>query len=317
VGASEPLGSRHGGLVEYPGGALLVNRLLRWMTACLVALMVSGIGGVPAFAAGVGATEPPPLVVGVFPRRNAILTSDLFSPLVEYLSRELHRNVQLQTAKDFSAFWEGVKAGRYDVVHYNQYHYVVSADRYRVIAHNEEFGSGTIRGAIYVRRDSGISDLEQLRGRSVLFGGGPDAMMSYIVPRYMLMRAGLSESDFITRFAASPPNAVLGVFYRQSDAGGAGDVVIDLPMVKRSIRTEEIAIIARSEPIVQLPWAVKRDMPEQLAQRIQQLLTTLKDSEEGRAILKTANLTGLVPSEDRDYDHCREIIREVAPEALQ
>ncbi len=295
-----------------------MNWLLQLVGVSLLVLVSTDVISESVEAAGIGTPEQPtPLVIGIFPRRNATLTSDLFTPLVNYLSRELQREVVLQTAKDFPTFWEGVANGRYDVVHYNQYHYVVSADRYRVIAHNEEFGSGTIRGAIYVRRDSGIQSLEQLRGRSVLFGGGPDAMMSYILPRYMLKQAGLVESDFVSHFAASPPNAVLGVFYRQTDSSGAGDVVIDLPMVRQTVPTEQIAIIARSEPVVHLPWVVKRDMPPHLAQQIRSLLISLKDSEEGRAILKAARLTGLAPSEDADYDRCREIVREVAPEALQ
>lgn len=293
-------------------------RRLIVLGSTLTILLSIGAHGTLVTAAGALETgHRDPLVVGVFPRRNATLTSDLFAPLVKYLSRELEREVQLQTAKDFAAFWQGVETGRFDVVHYNQYNYVKSADRYRVIAHNEEFGRGTISGAIYVRRDSGIRSLEQLRGRVVLFGGGPDAMMSHIVPRHMLNRAGLEDSDFVSRFASSPPNAVLGVFYRQADASGAGDVVIDLPVVKQTVRTEEIDIVSRSEPIVHLPWAVKRDMPGQLADRIQQLLTTLKDSQKGRAILKAARLTGLTRSEDRDYDRCREIIGEVAPRVLQ
>jgi phosphonate transport system substrate-binding protein len=276
------------------------------------------VAGVPAEPAGTQASEPnAPLVIGIFPRRNATLTSDLFTPLVAYLSRELNREVQLQTAKNFTAFWEQVRAGSYDIVHYNQYHYVESSDLYRVIAHNEEFGRGTISGAIYVRRDSGIQSLEQLRGRRILFGGGRDAMMSYIVPRYMLKRAGLEESDFITSFASSPPNAVLGVFYKQTDAGGAGEVVIDLPVVKRMVKTEEVSILSRSEPIVHLPWVVRRDMPQELAGKIQRLLVTLKESEEGRAILKMSRITGLAPSEDHDYDRCREIIREVSAEQIE
>ena len=286
--------------------------------AGLIVLITLSKEAPPALAAAVEAKEPQPapLIVGVFPRRNATLTSDLFTPLAQYLSRKLQREVRLQTAKDFPAFWQGVEEGRYDLVHYNQYHYVLSADRYRVIAHNEEFGHGTISGAIYVRRDSGIESLQQLRGRSILFGGGPSAMMSYIVPRYMLQQAGVAESDFETRFAASPPNAVLGVFFHQSDAGGAGDVVIDLPVVKKSVQVEEIRMLARSEPIIHLPWAVKQDMSTQLAEQIRQLLVGLKGSEEGQAILKAARLTGLAPSDDRDYDRCREIVREVVPDAL-
>jgi phosphonate transport system substrate-binding protein len=292
-----------------------VSRLLFIASLILIAFISISAARVPAETTGVENAESQlPLVIGIFPRRNATLTSDLFSPLAEYLSTELGREVRLQTAKNFSAFWDEVQAESYDIVHYNQYHYVASSDRYRVIAHSEEFGSGTIRGAIYVRRDSGIHSLEQLRGRKILFGGGPNAMMSHIVPRYMLKQAGLEDSDFVTSFASSPPNAVLGVFYRQSDAGGAGDVVIDLPVIKRMVQTEEITIISRSEPIVHLPWAVKRDMPERLIERIRQLMTTLSDHEEGLAILKVARMTGLTSSKDRDYNRCREIIQEVASE---
>jgi phosphonate transport system substrate-binding protein len=305
------------GVLGITAGVSLVSRLWQVLGLSLAILLFNGLLAAPVSIAGVQkAKAQQPLVLGVFPRRNATLTSDLFSPLAEYLSRELGREVRLQTTKDFPTFWEQVRAGNYDIVHYNQYHYVESSDSYRVIAHNEEFGRGTISGAIYSRRDSGINSLEQLRGRKILFGGGPDAMMSYIVPRYMLKQAGLGHSDYITSFASSPPNAALGVFYRQSDAGGAGDVVIDLPVVKRMIPTEEIVMIARSEPVVHLPWAVKREMPEQLVERIRQLLVTLKDSEEGRAILKVARITGFTSSEDRDYDRCREIIREVIPEPV-
>lgn len=269
----------------------------------------------PASTEQPAAKSPAPITVGVFPRRNAILTSELFSPLAEYLSRQLGREVRLMTAKDFPAFWEGVEAGRYDVVHYNQYHYVVTADRYRVIAHNEEFGRGTIRGAVYVRRDSGIERLDQLRGKTIMFGGGTDAMMAYIVPRYLLMEAGLKNGDVSERFATSPPNAVLGAFYRQADAAGAGDVVIEMPAVTKAIEVTQLKIIAESEPINHLPWVVKRDMPPALAERIQQLITTLKDNPEGRAVLKAARLSGIAPSQDSDYDECRKIIRAVMPEA--
>lgn len=251
--------------------------------------------------------------MGVFPRRHATLTNQLFAPLAQYLSRQLERPVELVTAKDFDAFWEGVEAGRYDLVHYNQYHYVESADRYRVVAHNEEFGNAKIAGALYVRRDSGITEVAQLRGRTIVFGGGPDAMMSAIVPQYLLLQAGLGPDDYTTRYANSPPNSVLAVYYRQADAAGAGEVVIDLPVVRKSIRPETVTIIARSEPIQHLPWAVRRDMPAPLRERIQALLAGLGDSEEGRGLLEQARLTGLGAAEDADYDICREIIQRVDP----
>lgn len=249
--------------------------------------------------------------MGVFPRRNAILTSELFTPLAEYLSENLHRPVKLVTTKDFPSFWEGVQSKRYDIVHYNQYHYVESTDNYQVIACNEEQGHETISGALYVRTDSGITSISQLKGRKIIFGGGRDAMMSYIVPRYLLLQEGLTEQDYTPVFASNPLNAVLAVYFKQVDAGGAGDIVMNLPKIKKIAHNDTLTYLKQSVPIKHLPWAVRRDMALPLKLKIQLLMANLKDSDKGKAILDAARVTNFRIARDSDYNSARTIIKEV------
>ena len=249
--------------------------------------------------------------MGVFPRRNAAETTRLFKPMADYLGEQLGRKVNLVTAKDFESFWLGVTERRYDVVHYNQYHYIRSAQNYEVVAHIEEFGKSTIAGVLYVRKDSGITALAQLRGRTVLFGGGEDAMISYITNRYLLLQAGLKKDDFKSLFAVNPPNSVLALHRRQSDAAGAGDGVLDLPLVRKAINTDELIALAVSAPLLQLPMAVKRTMPAKLRASIQSILVNLKNSEAGMQVLNSAVMTGMGKAEDKDYDPHRKIVRAV------
>ena len=242
-----------------------------------------------------------PLVMGIFPRNKATETTTRYTPLANYLSERLGRKVILVTSKDFDSFWKGVTERQYDIVHYNQYHYIQSAQSYRVIAHNQEFGKDAVAGALYVRKDSGITKLSQLRGRTVIFGGGKDAMLSYIAPRFLLMQAGLKESDFKTEFAVNPPNTLLALYNKQADDAGGGDILLDLPEVKNAINTQEISILATTEPLLFLPWAVKRTMPAKLAESIQSIIVNLGSSEAGREILKAAMTTGMGKAEDKDY----------------
>src|SRR5262249_2773643 len=158
-------------------------------------------------------------------RRNFSDTAKLFTPMADYLGQRLGRKVTLVTSKNFGAFWKAVSEERYDIVHYNQYHYIRSAQTYQVIAHIEEFGKSTITPTVYVRRDSGITSLAQLRGRTVMFGGGEDAMISHIAIRHMLQQAGLKMDDVKTLFAVNPPNALVALERRQAAAAGAGDVM--------------------------------------------------------------------------------------------
>ena len=263
------------------------------------------------FAATAQAAEQS-LVLGVFPRYNATETATMFVPLADHLSQKLGpTKVTVVTAKDFDAFWKGVEEQKYDIVHYNQYHYIRSAQHYRVIAHSQEFGRSAVAGAVYVRKDSGITDLAQLKGRTVIFGGGKDAMLSYIGPRFLMMRAGLKESDFKTEFAVNPPNALLALFHRQADAAGGGDILIDLPVVKNAINTGELRILATTEPLLFLPWAVKRNMPAKLREQIQSVLTELDRTENGKGVLKAAKTTGIEKAEDKDYAAHRKMIEAV------
>lgn len=251
------------------------------------------------------------LILGVFPRRNPTETTRLFTPLASHLTQQLGRPVKLVTSRDFDAFWRGVTERRYDIVHYNQYHYIRSANSYHVVAHIEELGKSTIAGVLYVRKDSGITSIAQLRGRSVLFGGGQDAMISYIANRYLMQQAGLKETDFKALFAVNPPNSIIGVYQRQADAAGAGDGVLELPMVRNVINADDLVVLATTDPLLQLPFAVKRDMPVKLRASIQSVLVGLKDSEGGRQILRSAAMTGIELAQDKDYDPHRRIVRAV------
>ncbi|MDB5812287.1 MAG: hypothetical protein JWN94_4409 [Betaproteobacteria bacterium] len=251
------------------------------------------------------------LTFGVFPRRNSTETQKAFTPVADYLGKRLGRSVKLVTSKDFDSFWKAVLEQRFDIVYYNQYHYIRSARDYRVVGHIEESGSSTIAGVIYVRKDSGITDLTQLRGRTIIFGGGEDAMISYIATTYMLQHAGLQKTDYKSVFAINPPNALVALIRQQADAAGGGNSIPDMPEVMSAINGVAFSSLAVSPPLLQLPIAVKRDMPTELRNSIQTLLLDLKNSDQGWQILKTAGLTGVGKAEDKDYDPHRKMVSEV------
>ena len=254
-----------------------------------------------------------PLVMGVFPRRDAATTAKLFRPLSRHLEQKLGMPVSLEMSPDFDTFLSNLKQRRYDLVHLNPFDYISAHDdlAYDALVQNEEFGEEEIKGAIYVRKDAGIRQLIELKGKKILFGGGPRAMMSYIVPTYLLQQAGLTKQDYQEVYAVNPPNAVLATYLRRADAGGAGEVVRRLPVVTSKIDVNQLEVIAVSRPLPHLPWAVKQEMPAELKQRLQTLLVNLKQSEEGRKILKQARLSAFNPVTDKDYDPHREIVEAV------
>jgi phosphonate transport system substrate-binding protein len=267
--------------------------------------------GVVLYSTFANAAEP--LVMGIFPRRDAAITAKLFLPLSRYLEQKLGVPVSMEMSPDFNAFPSNLKQRRYDLVHLNPFDYISAYDdlAYEALVQNEEFGEATIRGAIYVRKDSGIRQLTELKGKKILFGGGPRAMMSYIVPTYLLRQAGLTKKDYEEVYAINPPNAVLATYLQHADAAGAGEVVRRLPVVTSKIDVRQLELIAVSRPLPHLPWAVRQEMPAELKQKLKRLLVDLKYSEEGRNILKQAQLSAFNPVTNKDYDPHRRIVEAV------
>lgn len=264
------------------------------------------------------AAEKAPLILGVLPRTSAIETVSSFTPIARYLSRRLGRPVEIETAPDMDSFWHQVEAGRYDLVNFNQLHYIRSHSRYgyEVILKNEEFGRSTIAGALVVRRDSPIRSLGDLKGARIIFGGGKTAMMGYVMNKTLLHQAGLTAADYREILAPNPINALIAVYHKQADVAGIGDVLMEMPWIDGRVDRNQVRVLAKSRPIPQLPWAVKKTMPRALRQQIQTVLVGLKDSAEGRAALRSARLTNLVTATDAEYDPLRRMVKDVLGEKV-
>ena len=239
-------------------------------------------------------------------------------PLVKYLSFRLDRKVVLKTTKSFQEFWRNVQQKKYDIVHFNQYHYIVSHKlyNYEVIAANKELDSSTIAGSIIVRKDSGINTVADLKGKTILFGGGRRAMQSYIGATWLLRNAGLQAGDYIEKFSINPPNTIISTYFKRADAAGSGDLMMYLDNVRNRVDVTELKILAQTKQMTHLPWAVSDDLPMALREKIQHILTTLNDNAEGKAILKSAHLSDILLATDSDFDEHRKIIIDVYGEDL-
>jgi len=282
-------------------------------TSTLLQIFISKLSYAEPSSISVQKNTQAPLILGIFPRRDKILTVKLFAPLAQYLSEKLDREVTVDTSENFTTFWEKVTQKNYDIVHYNQLHYILSHDwyDYYVILKNGEFGESTIAGSILVRKDSGITSVQQLKNKRIVFGGGSMAMQSYIIASHLLQQAGLKKGDYIEAFSKNPPSAIFSAYNRESIAAGAGDKILHLGVVANKIDTTSMRFLLRGKQLPHLPWAVQRSLPEKLKNEIQSLLSSLNTHSFGRKLLKKARLTALVTATDAEYDQHRTIIEEL------
>ncbi|MFV2005225.1 MAG: phosphate/phosphite/phosphonate ABC transporter substrate-binding protein [Gammaproteobacteria bacterium] len=256
------------------------------------------------------------LRIGIFPRRSVASTTEMFTPLSNYLGEQLGRKVSIDVPPDMPAFWSRISNGEYDLVHLNQYHYVRANAEFgwQAILKNEEFGKDKIAGALWVLKDSSITQLSDLKGKLIVFGGGDHAMVASIMTRDILLQAGIREDSFIGMSTLHPVKSVVSVYYNQADAAGVGESIINLPAIRKKIDVSKLRVLAKSKSLAHLPWAVSGKMDKKEKEKIIASLLLLNDTRDGRSILKAAGLSGIRVAQDSDYDEHRLIIKRVLGE---
>lgn len=254
------------------------------------------------------------LTVGIYPRRSASITKKAFTPFVEGLSAIVGEPVRLAFSPNMKSFRDKYHAGEFDLVHSAQSHYILHRDlgTYRLICANVESGSETMKGALLVRKDSGINAIADLRGKKVMLCDSKYAMGCNVFPTYLLKEAGLEAGrDYTLAFAQSGPGAVIAAFYKQADAAGAGNTIMHMKSGTSKIDMEAMKIIAETKPIKQLPWSVSKALGEEKGTKIREWMLSLDTTPEGRAILREAGIDRFVPAEDADYDSVAEIMETI------
>jgi len=190
----------------------------------------------------------------------------------------------------------------------------------------EADGSTSYIAVMYVRADSGITSLEQMRGRSMAWAD-PNSASGFLIPRAALRQAGISPESFFGRtgFAGGHEQAIVAVLGRQFDAGvtwasGIGDEaqgftrgMLRATAEKGLLNMRDIRIIWRSGPIQNGPLVVRKDTPQSFKDDMRAFHLALPTAapEIHRAV-ERGNVIGWVPTRHEDYELFVQMRREEA-----
>jgi phosphonate transport system substrate-binding protein len=275
-------------------------------TFLLTVFFLASVAGRPFAAAPASA----PLTLCVHPYLSATELNKRFTPLAEYLGRQLGRPVQLEIGSSYDAHLHKIANGIVDIAFMGPSSYVKLTDQYGkrpLLAAFQTKEGKFFHGHIMVRKDSPITSLSQLKGKRFVFGDRASTM-SHFVPRHMLLKAGIDVKQFSeVSYLPNHENIALGILAGTFDAGAVKEEVF-LQYEPRGLRS-----LARSGPISDHVFIARADLPDRTVQALRKALLQLSNSDEGRRILSSLrnDVIALVPSDDHDFDGLRAIMNDL------
>ena len=280
--------------------------LRRIAAALVVAAVVLGV------AAGCGpgklGTEKNPIIMSFVPSGDTQEIVAGGNLIADMMSEKSGLKVIANVGTDYSAVREAMGAGKAHIGWLNTFSYVLANEKYGVDAGlvTSRFGSTSYTGQIIVRADSGITDLEGLKGK-VMCWVEPSSTSGYIIPRIMLMANGIQDSDFAqTVEAGSHNNVVAAVYNGDCDAGATYvDARSSIEEDYRDVK-DVVAVLATTTDIPNDNVSFIKDMDPDVRAKLVAALLEIAQSEEGVAALgEVYSIEGLEPADDSFYDAFR------------
>lgn len=253
------------------------------------------------------AREAAPLRLGVHPYLPVLFVQQHFAPLANYLSHALEREVVLSVSDDYRSHIMRIASGDLDVAYLGPASYVKLVDEFGpfpLIASQAVLGEPSFNGVIVSKRGSGISRIEDLRGKRFAFGN-PSSTMSHLLPRYVLLKNGIGVDDLGGyEFVGDHQAVAVAVLRGHFDAGAIKQEVY------ARYRRRGLDLIALTPSISEHLFVARKGLPEDVLEELRQIFLGLDDSEMGREVLRAIkpSVTAMVPVVDSDYDRLREII---------
>ena len=290
------------------------------LVSLAVTLLTAGCGQHGITSAGTQSTGPNvapggTLKVGIIPFDNADTLKSAFSPMAQYLGKHAgYSGGEVFITPEYSGILQALRADQIDVAYLNPLSYVLAVQEFQgTPEHLIPIGmpyfhnSLTYKGIIFVRADSGINTLRDLKGKKVAFGD-VTSTSGYLYPAGMIKAAGVDPDKDLQKVNITGPAGVLAVFNKNVDAGAIFEDGIKLAL-KDPAQQRQMKIIATTDPIPNGMIVARGNLDPQTIEKLKAALRTINTDADGQAALKSVPNGGwnkMVPADDTIFNSVRD-----------
>ncbi len=255
--------------------------------------------------------------LAIHPLHNPAKLVRAYQPLVDYLNARLApTRLVLEASRDYADFEAKCRDRKFAFILPNPWQTLRALESgYHVIAMAGD--PADFRGIFVVRRDAGIRQPADLRGKAVSYPS-PTALAACIMPQYFLHARGIDvNTEIENRYVGSQESSIMNVWLGQTAAGATW------PPPWRAFRKEhpekaaDLVVAWETESLVNNSFMARDDVPAALRDSVRTLLVGLGRNDAGAAVLAGMETAGFFAAEDPDYDEVRRYIerfeRDVRP----
>lgn len=258
------------------------------------------------------------ILLGIEPEHNIFDQVERYRFLAKYLSEQLGVKVNLTIMSRYGEVIKRFRAKRLDGAFLSSYTATMGIKELGLepVVNPVNFtGESTSHGYIFVRKDSGIHNVGDMRGKRIVFVD-PATTEGYLFPLAYLHQHGVNDiNSFFNEnfyFSGSHISAIYAVLDGRADIGAAKNTAFEKLVRNDPFIKQELLIIAQSQKVPEVTLCIKSELSPDLKQKLRTVLLQMDKTLEGRQVLKQFGALHFIKSENQDFA----VVEKLAEEAM-
>lgn len=251
-------------------------------------------------------------VVGIHPLHNPQRLVEIYGPILEALDTAIPEvHFKLEASRNYEEFEKKLYAGHFAFAMPNPYQ-TVRAVRYGYRIFGKMGDDEDFRGIILVRRDGGIHQVSDLKGKAVAYPAAT-ALAATLMPQQYLHTHGLDVNrDIENRYVGSQESAIMNVLRGHVAAAATWPVPWKTFSAEHPDLASQLEVKWQTTALPNNGWVVRQDIPASLADKFSAVLFQLQASESGRRMLARLPVSRFESANEETYRPVREFLADFA-----
>jgi len=256
------------------------------------------------------------LLIGLIPEQNVFRQRERYLTLRKYLSERLGITVNFTSLSRYGNLLARFSEEKIDGAFFGSFTYALAHSQLGVepLARPVNLdGTSTYHGYIFVRKDSGIRNVADMRGKRFAFVERA-TMAGYLFPLAWFRENGIADPHSYLResiLVGSHDAAIQAVLNKEADIGAAKNTMYDQMAVENPGLQKELVILATSGVVPQNCLAVRKDLDPELKNALRRVLTEMDKDQDGIEALRRFGARGFIETSDGDYEYLYKLSSEV------
>lgn len=256
------------------------------------------------------------ITIAVFPCTDVVMTFKKFHPLITYLEQETGFDIKLVVPSDSAEFERAIRNRNIDFAFQDPHIYVKLASLYdkgTLIRALSRQGTTSQSGVVIARKDGAINKVEDLKGKTVMFGPKLSAAR-WVAARLLFEESGINIDKDLGAYSNEGccEDIAFNVYLKTVDAGVVCDHFLEEHARRQQelgIDAKQIIVVGRTKLVPTRVFAARQQISDDIVTKVNQALLRLDTKKPAHTeILYRAEIGGFQKSKDEDYDGIRMLI---------